>query len=382
MTENKNYINNMPQEEEELEIDLMEYARKLWAARKLLLKVAGIAAIIGVVIALTTPKTYTVNATLAPESSKSGSSLSGIASMLGVGGLNMGSDADALSVMLYPDVVSSTPFIIDLLDTPVKSMNEEIPDTTLVGYLEEYQSSSLFGTILSLPFKAIGAITSIFSSDDQEEGNDTINPFQLSRKQSSLVEGLKKAVIANVDKKTGVTTVSVTMQDPMVCAIIADTVIYKLQERVSSYRTTKAENDCKYWEQIHAERQQDYHKAQQAYAKYVDANKNIARQSELIERERLQNEMNLAFQVYNNVATQLQLARAKVQEAKPAFAVVEPASVPLNPSGTSRKMILIGIVFLAVAGAAAWILFGQDLWANLKQGLTSQPEEEEKEQRE
>lgn len=382
MTENKNYINNMPQEEEELEIDLMEYARKLWAARKLLLKVAGIAAIIGVVIALTTPKTYTVNATLAPESSKSGSSLSGIASMLGVGGLNMGSDADALSVMLYPDVVSSTPFIIDLLDTPVKSMNEEIPDTTLVGYLEEYQSSSLFGTILSLPFKAIGAITSLFSSDDKEEGNDTINPFQLSRKQSSLVQGLKKAVIANVDKKTGVTTVSVTMQDPMVCAIIADTVIYKLQEKVTSYRTTKAENDCKYWEQIHAERQQDYHKAQQAYAKYVDTNKNIARQSELIERERLQNEMNLAFQVYNNVATQLQLARAKVQEAKPAFAVVEPASVPLNPSGTSRKMILIGIVFLAVAGAAAWILFGQDLWANLKQGLTSQPKEEEKEQRE
>lgn len=382
MTENKNYINNMPQEEEELEIDLMEYARKLWAARKLLLKVAGIAAIIGVVIALTTPKTYTVNATLAPESSKSGSSLSGIASMLGVGGLNMGSDADALSVMLYPDVVSSTPFIIDLLDTPVKSMNEEIPDTTLVGYLEEYQSSSLFGTILSLPFKAIGAITSLFSSDDEEEVNDTINPFQLSRKQSSLVEGLKKAVIANVDKKTGVTTVSVTMQDPMVCAIIADTVIYKLQEKVTSYRTTKAENDCKYWEQIHAERQRDYIKAQQAYAKYVDTNKNIARQSELIERERLQNEMNLAFQVYNNVATQLQLARAKVQEAKPAFAVVEPASVPLNPSGTSRKMILIGIVFLAVAAAAAWILFGQDLWANLKQGLTSQPKEEEKEQRE
>lgn len=382
MTENKNYTNNMPQEEEELEIDLMEYARKLWAARKLLLKVAGIAAIIGVVVALTTPKTYTVNATLAPESSKSGSSLSGIASMLGVGGLNMGSDADALSVMLYPDVVSSTPFIIDLLDTPIKSMDEEIPDTTLVGYLEEYQSSSLFGTILSLPFKAIGAITSLFSSDDEEEGNDAINPFQLSRKQSSLVEGLKKAVIANVDKKTGVTTVSVTMQDPMVCAIIADTVIYKLQEKVTSYRTTKAENDCKYWEQIHAERQRDYIKAQQAYAKYVDTNKNIARQSELIERERLQNEMNLAFQVYNNVATQLQLARAKVQEAKPAFAVVEPASVPLNPSGTSRKMILIGIVFLAVAGAAAWILFGQDLWANLKQGLTSRPEEVEKEQRE
>ena len=85
--------------------------------------------------------------------------------------------------------------------------------------------------------------------------------------------------------------------------------------------------------------------------------------------------MNLAYQVYSNVATQLQMARAKVQEAKPVFAIVEPATVPLQPSGTSRKMILIGIVFLAVAGAAAWILFGQDLWNNLRQGLSEKKEE-------
>lgn len=381
MTENKNY-NNIPQEEEELEIDLMEYARKLWAARKLLLKVAGIAAIVGIVIALTTPKTYTASVTLAPESAKGGSGLSGIASMLGVGGLNMSSDADALSVTLYPDVVSSTPFILDLMDTQVKTLDEEAKDTTLVAYLEE-ESSSLMSTIMSLPFKAIGAIVSLFSSDEEEkETTNDINPFHLTREQSQIVGGLKKRIIANVDKKTGVTTVSVTMQDPMVCAIIADTVVAKLQERITSYRICKAENEAKYWEQLHQERQQQYYVAQQNYADYVDANQNVIRQSVLAERERLQNEMNLAYQVYSNVATQLQLARAKVQEAKPAFAVVEPASVPLNPSGTSRIMILIGIVFLAVAGAAAWILFGQDLWTNLKQGLTSQPQEEEIEQRE
>ena len=69
MTENKNYT-NPPLEEEDMEIDLMEYARNLWAARKLLMKVAGIAVIVGVVIALTTPKQYTVNVTLAPEMAK------------------------------------------------------------------------------------------------------------------------------------------------------------------------------------------------------------------------------------------------------------------------------------------------------------------------
>lgn len=374
MTENKNYT-NPPQEEEELEIDLMEYARKLWAARKLLLKVAGIAAVVGVIIALTTPKQYTVNVTLAPEMGKSGgSSLSGIASMLGVGGFNMGNDADALNVTLYPDIVSSTPFILDLMDTPVSMLDEEKPDTTLVGYLEEYTSSSLIGTVVSLPFKAIGEIISLFKSEE-EEGEGGINPFKLTKEQSLIVEGLKKQIVASVDKKTGVTTVSVTMQDPMVAAILTDTVIVKLKEHITHYRVSKAEEDCKYWEQLNDQRRDEYHAKQQLYANYVDANKNVILQSVRIEQERLQNEMNLAYQVYSNVATQLQMARAKVQEAKPVFAIVEPATVPLQPSGTSRKMILIGIVFLAVAGAAAWILFGQDLWNNLRQGLSEKKEE-------
>jgi len=376
----ENKYNNY-QEEEELEIDLMEYARKLWASRKLLLKVAGIAAIVGVIIALGTPKTYTANVTLAPESGKSGGGgLSGIASMLGVGGLSMSSDADAFNVTLYPDVVSSTPFIIDLLDTKVKQLESE-NDTTLAGYLKEGTSSSLIGTIVSLPFKAIGAVMSIFSSDDDKENdNQDINPFQLTVEQNNAVNGLRKLVVANVDKKTGVTSISVTMQDPLVCAIVADTVVTKLQEFITGYRVNKAQEDCKYWEQLHEERKNNYYEKQQNYARYTDGNQGISRESVKIEQARLENEMNLAYQVYSQVATQLQMARAKVQEAKPVFAVVEPATVPLKPSGTSRKMILIGIVFLAVAGASAWILFGQDLWKNLKEGLKEEKTIEKKEE--
>jgi uncharacterized protein involved in exopolysaccharide biosynthesis len=368
MTENTSPYTPAPNEE--MEIDLMEYARKLWDARWLLIKVAGIAAVVGVVIALTTPKVYTVNVTLAPESTKSNSSLSSIASMLGVGGMSTGNEADALSVLLYPDIVSSTPFIIDLLDTPVKVMDEDAEEMTFQSYLVT-QKSSLMGTVMSLPFKAVGAVVSLFSSDDETEGDEieTIDPFHLTKKQAGMVGGLKHSILANVDKKTGVTSVAVTTQDPMVSAIIADTVIAKLQERIIVYRTDKAEKNSRYWEQIYEERKNDYYKAQQAYAHYVDANKNVILQSVLAERERLQNEVNLAYQVYSNVATQLQLARAKVQEAKPAFAVVEPATVPLRPSGTSRKMILVGIVFLAVAGAGAWILFGKDYWVKIKDEL-------------
>ena len=372
MTENKEYKQVPPhQEEEEQEIDLMEYARKLWESRKTLLIASGIAAVLGVVIALTTPRQYTVTVTLAPESGKSGGgSLSGIASMLGMGGFSMGSDADALNVMLYPNIVSSTPFILDLMDTPVKTIDEKQPDTTLTGYLTEYTRKSLMGTVISLPFKAIGGVISLFKAEEPEvTGPGTIDPFQLTKDQAKIAEGIKKLIVANVDKKTGITTVSVTMQDPMVAAMLTDTVLLKLKQHITKYRVSKAEDDCKYWENLNNQRRDEYYAKQKEYAEYVDANKNVVLQSVQIEQERLQNDMQLAYQVYSNVATQLQMARAKVQEAKPVFVIVEPASVPLQASGTSRAMTVIGTIFLIVAGTAVWILFGKDFLSQLKNGL-------------
>lgn len=363
-------LNNPPLNEEEVEIDLMEYARKLWKARKLLLKVAGIATIVGLVVAFTTPKEYTVNVSLAPElgNSRRSSSLSSIASMLGVGGMSMGGETDALNVTLYPNVVSSTPFIIDLLDTPIQTLDEEEPDTTLVEYLKTNKANML-GTIMALPGKAIGAVISLFKEKEEVE-KKAINPFQLTWGEARSVGKLRSLITASVDKKTGVTSISVTMQDPLVAALVTDTVLNKLKEHIIDYRISKAEEDCRYYEKLYNESQDNYYKAQKAYAEYLDANKNIILRSVQIEGERLQNEMNLAYNVYNQMAGQLQMGRAKVQEAKPMFTVIEPASVPIFPSGTSRKMILIGIVFLAIAAASAWILFGQDYWNILKKGLS------------
>lgn len=68
-------------------------------------------------------------------------------------------------------------------------------------------------------------------------------------------------------------------------------------------------------------------------------------QSVRAEQERLQNDMSLAYQVYSQVANQLQVARAKVQEEKPVFAVVEPAVIPLDPSGTSKKYMFWFLYF-------------------------------------
>lgn len=372
MTENKEYT-NIPQhqEEDKLEINLMEYARKLWKAKKLLLKVAGIAAIVGVIIAISIPKEYTASVTFSPESGKSSSSnLSGMAAMLGIGNINMGGDANALNISMTSDIVTSTPFILELFNTQVKTLDGK-QDTTIIAYLET-ESTPWWNSIKSLPGKAIGGVMSLFSSNDEETEEKPIDPFQLTPQQLGQVGAIKSIITAEADKKTGMTQLSVTLQDPMVAAIMVDTVLVKLQKYITKYKTSKAQENYDELKLFYEQSKETYHKAQEEYAKYSDANKNVILQSVRIEQERLQNEQNLAYQIYNQYATQLQLARTKLQEEKPAFAILEPASVPLHPSGTSRKIILVGIIFLAVAGASAWILFGQDLWNSLKEGLSEE----------
>lgn len=375
MAEDKNYT-NAPLEEDELEIDLMEYARKLWGARKLLLKVAGIAFVLAVLIHASMPTKYTAKVMLAPEGAKGGSSsLSGMAAMLGFGNFSGGSDASALNFSMASDIVASTPFILELFDTPVKTIDGKM-DTTIVAYLET-ESQPWWNTVMSLPSIAIGGISSIFTSSDATPQKEVIDPFRLTPGQMGRIGAIKSIIKAEIDKKSSMTTISVTLQDPLIAATMVDTVVVKLQKYITNYQVSKAREDCDYWEQLYKERQNDYYTAQKNYAEYMDANKNVILHRVRSEEERLQNEMTLAYQVYSNVATQLQMARAKVQEAKPSFTVFEPASVPLYPSGLSLKILIVGLVFLAVMGASAWILFGKDLWVSLKEGLKEPKEGKE-----
>lgn len=365
MTENKNYQQPEVQEPEndEITIDWMDILRRIIAIRKTLYKAAGVGVVLGIIIALSIPKQYTVTVTLSPEmgGDKASGGLASLASSFLGGGASSNSP-DALNATLAPDIVASTPFVLELFNTRVQTLDGEL-DTTLVAYLDE-QKTPWFSYIIKAPGMAIGAIKSIFT--EKVDTVSALNPFQLTEKEATKVEGLRKAIIANVDKKTAMTTITVTLQDPKVTAIVADSVVAKLQQYIIDYRIKKANEDCAYLEELYKERQQEYYEAQSKYAHYFDSNRNIAFQSVRAEQERLQNDMNLAYQVYSQVAQQLQVARAKIQEEKPVFAIIEPAIVPLLPSSTSRKAIIIGFIFLSIAIVGGWQLLGKEYWDKLK----------------
>ena len=363
-------INNQPYHEDDQEIDIMELISKLWKKRAMIIKWCIAGAIVGLVVGFSIPKTYTASVTLAPEmQQKTSSGVSSIASMMGV---NLNNSVDAISVEMFPDVVHSTPFIFELFDLPVTfERKDTVVNTTLLDYMLEYQKSPWWTPVLQFPFKALGwCIDLVTPGDEEEEGaGGALNPNNLPKKERAVVKFFAENIMVNVDKKSFKTEMSIEMQDPQVVATVMDAITENLKEYMSEYRTSKARQDADNLSIICDQRKADYYKAQQAYADYVDSNKNVSLQSAQVERERLQQEMNLAYQVYSQVATNLEGARIQAEQAKPVFVIINPVTVPLQRTAPSKAKMLIIFTFLAGCCAAGWVLFGEEYWKKLKDML-------------
>lgn len=363
--------NNQPYNEEESEIDIMELISKLWKKRAMIIKWCVVGAVIGLVVGFSIPKTYKAGVTLAPEQQQRvGSGVSSIASMMGV---NLNNSVDAISVEMFPDVVHSTPFIVELFDLPVTfERRDSVITAPLVEYMKEYQKAPWWSYVIRAPFKVLGWCIDLVTPDkeeDEETVDGPLDPTNLPRRERGVVKFFAQNIMVNVDKKSGKTTMELELQDPLVVAAVMEAVTENLKTYMSDYRTSKTRQDVANLEVIYEQRKADYYRAQQAYAQYADANKNVIRQSAQAERERLQQEMNLAYQVYSQVATQLEGSRIQAEQAKPVFAIINPVTVPINRAAPSKAKMLVIWTFLFGCCAAAWVLFGEDYWKKLKENL-------------
>lgn len=351
---------------EEQEIDLLELAHKVWNGKKLIFKACGVAVVLGLIVAFSIPKEYTTTVVLAPEAKAKGGAgnLGALASMAGI---NIGavSGDEALSPEIYPDIVKSTPFLVDLFPVKIKPISDE-KAMGLFEYMDKHQRTPWWGIITSAPFKAVGWAVSLFKDKPQGATADKPDVFRLTQEQAEIAKGISDRIVTSVDKKNGMISISVTMQDPLVSATLTDTVMQNLQDYITRYRTNKAKQDLEYTEKLYKEAQQNYYEAQQKYANFADSNLDIVMTGYQTRLERLQNEATLAYGLYNQISQQLQLAKAKVQEVTPVYTVVQPASVPLRPASPQKPIILIGFVFLAFVGSVGWILFIKDLVKQFK----------------
>ena len=358
---------NLQNTEQTEEIDLLELLKRIWQKRRMVVKYALFGVLAGLVIGLSLPAEYTSTVKMAPEESNKsmnlGGNISSLASMAGFDLSSMGSGSDGINVAIYPDIISSTPFVTEVAEIPVHSRKIEEP-VSLYKYCQKNLREPWWSSALKLPLKVLR----LFSPKSKEES--VINPYKLTPEQDAVFRAIRQRIGVEIDKKTGVITARATMQDPEVAAIVADSMVSKLQSYIIDYRTNKAKLDYEFTKGLYEESQATYHDRQQRYAAFVDANQHVTRESVKVEQSRLQSEQQLAYTVYSNLAQQLELAKIKVQEQTPSVTVIEPATVPVRKSSTSRLAILIGFTFLGAFIAVVVILF-KALFLKREKGITA-----------
>ena len=326
-------------------VDVEQLLRKLPRNWKLILKITLIGGIIGAILSLGVPRKYTVVSKIAPELSLRTNNLASIASFTGLSSI-LSNNNDALLPSVYPYIVSSTPFLAELCEMRVN-------DSTLYHYLLKDRKKGWFGTVLSLPGMAVNGVKSLFSDKEAPDSGE-IDVFRPSKEQDAVLRLLSKSIQMDVDKKTYLVTLAVTMQDPEVAAELSRLVIDNLKRYVIGYRTQKTVENVEYLEGVAAESYEAYLKSQTKYARFLDHNQNISAKSGQVEQLMLQNDANLKFQLYSSLEAELQQNRSKITQEAPVFAEIYPPSVPTR-SSNSRKSFALAFAFIACLGACFYV---------------------------
>lgn len=332
-----------------ISFDLFAYFHWLKKAKWSLMIMLVLFGALGVGVAFSIPRIYKSSVMLAPESSGGSSlssSLSSMASLVGLGKSFMNSE-DAIYPDIYPDVVQSTDFIVDLFPVQVETRDGKVK-CDYYTYLLKHQKLSW----IDIPKVKLGEFMQKLQKDDLGKPtkagseNEAPDPFYLTKEQDKIAKGIANSINCTVDKKTSVITIEVTDQDPVIAASLADTLMNRLQVFITDYRTKKAIRDCEYIKGLYNEAKEDYTKARKEYAAFCDANQDVILQEVQSEMEEMENDMQLKYNIYTQLTEQLQMAQAKVQERTPVYTIVQNASVPMKHSNKPKVLILAAFMFV------------------------------------
>ena len=251
MEENRN--NTTATAEEEGGIDIMALLRGLWDGRKTIFICLGIFIVLGLVAALSMKRTYSVTTVMVPQMGDAKSGLGGLAALAGFD-MGAASNNGELSPLIYPQIVSSVPFRLEMMHTPLHYQKCD----TLISMFDyakaKYEKPSVFSYVMKYTIGLPGVILGSLSSKPKEvtlpggNGTDdgTPKPVVVSMDEYKMLQGMGQVISLDVDKKEGYITMHVNGSEPIQTAELALKAQQLLQDEVTRFRTEKSQSELEY----------------------------------------------------------------------------------------------------------------------------------------
>jgi uncharacterized protein involved in exopolysaccharide biosynthesis len=334
------------------EIDLIALLKKVFLARRFVLRTIIIFTIIGVVAALVSPVRYTASSTFMPQQSESStsSSLGGLASLAGINlSAVMGGQPQEISPSLYPQITESVPYRLALLEAKVGSN-----DISFRNYILD-ESSGV--AILPLLKKyTIGLPGLLLNTQSEENGTQDSLFFQVREEDRGLFEFLAQVVSIEVDDLQGLVSISVELGDRMVAAQLAQAATDLLQKKIITFKSQSARNNLDFIERQYESKLQEFEQIQDSLAIFKDQNLNITSSLYQNQLTRLESQFTVTSSVFQELAGQVEQAKIQVNKDTPIFMIIEPVSVPLERTKPKRSLIVVIWTFLGGVLAVGWSL--------------------------
>lgn len=350
-----------PLETHDDEIDLIALAKTAWSGRRTIIKTTLLFTVLGVFIAIFTPNQYSVTATLVPQAS-SGSKLGGLSSLAAMAGFNMDMGTTAeLSPAIYPKIVQSVPFKLELLQTKIDFEGRDQAISLYDYYTDgENQGFNLLGTIKKYTIGLPGVISKALKSEEeavliQDLQNEVI---ALSKEEYEILESIAENVFLDVDEREGTLSLTTIMPEALAVAQLGQSALTLLQSYITKYKIEKAQEQLNFIQERFFVKKNEFEKAQINLANFRDRNKFMSTAIAKTEEERLQSEYQIAFSVYNELAKQLENAKIQVKQETPVLTVIEPITIPNEKSEPKRFRIVFIWIFLGGIIGVGWV-FGR-----------------------
>ena len=349
------------------EIDLIELLKKIYLERKFIFKTSILAALFGVVYALSQPNEYTSSTTFIPQLSSGvkagGSSLSGLASLAGI---NIGSveSSSEFPPALYPQVVNGVPFRAELLSNEITFNNELVAVKDY--FLLNKSSLNIIGTIKKYTIGLPSLILSSFKDKDQIENLIKSDIYSVTQEDEALFKILNSRLSLSINEKEGFITISYTDLNKNVAAQITQIAQNLLQEKIIEFKNKSSKEMLDFALKQYSDKKESYEKLQDERAVFVDKNINISSSLFQNKLSRIESELNISESIVQQLASQVEQAKLQVNKDTPVFTTIKPVTVPFQKSYPNRTVIVLTFIITGLIFSVGYILVKNNLLKFLK----------------
>ena len=344
--------------------DLVELIQRMWINKVLIIIVTSVFVVLGLLVALFSPKEYTSACDVVPQASDS-SALSRMGSLAALAGINLDQmqNVKTLSPLVYKNIMESTTFRKELMQTPLNFKEIDHP-ISFYEYCtnEEYNKPSIGEYIIKytvgLPFVILNAIRGEQPSPDygalNQSGDSSIET--VTKEEYECLKALDNCITLRLDDKKGYVTITANMPEAVAAAQMAQATMELLQRYITEFKIEKVQSNLDFVQERYNEAKSNFEDIQSRRAKFRDANMNTTRYSAQAELEKLNAEYSLAMNLYSELASQLERAKINVKETMPVLTVITPVTVPFKKSKPKRVIILFAYTFFGVLAGAGSVL--------------------------